>query len=68
VFLDSSSINHITIEKNEENIPLYNFVYDSYFQTRVKPIAKYITSLPQIPMIDILLNLIFCPNAIFIPN
>ena len=68
VFLDSSSINHITIEKNEEKIPLYNFVYDSYFQTKIKPIAKYITSLPKIPMIEILLNLIFCPNANFFPN
>ena len=68
VDVDADSINHIVIEQNDRNIPLIIFTCDNYYQRKTKYTARYTTRLPNKPMVEILLTLIFTPFATFKPN
>ena len=68
VDIEPDSINHITIENQDTIIPLIVHICDNYYQRKTKYTARYVTRMPNKPMIDTLLILIFTPYAVFYAN
>jgi hypothetical protein len=65
VDIDSSSINHILLEENRNNIGNVLIICDDYYSRNCKYHARNTSILPKKPMLDQLLVLIFTPIATF---
>jgi len=64
---DVNSINHILIEPKKNNLDRIFYISDNFYSRSNKYFCRFTSRLPEIPMIDKLLVLIFTPMAKFFP-
>jgi hypothetical protein len=65
VEIDFTSLNHVVIEDNKDDIISIVLVADDYYLKNYRYSTRYSSKLPHYKMIDVLLLLIFCPYAYF---
>ena len=65
---EHSSINHVVIEDKESEITSLFYVAEDYYLKRGKYLAKFLTKMPSKPMLELILMLIFAPQATFYSN
>jgi hypothetical protein len=65
VDIDFTSLNHIVIEDNKNDIINTVLIAEDYYVKNFRYSTRYSSKLPNYKMIDVLLLLIFCPYAYF---
>lgn len=68
VDVEHSSINHVVIGENEQEISSMFYVAEDYYLKNGRFLAKFLTRMPNKPMLELILMLIFGPQATFYSN
>ena len=63
--IEHTSINHVIIGENEKSVSSFFLITEHYHTKKQKFHSRITAKLPEIPMLDFLLMLIFSPYVIF---